>query len=262
MLKGTNRLQQVQVCVISQVWDGVLLMLPSVRRHLSLRSAGYDTLKHQGTRCSLSHSNENFLTVVNLSFKQLRRIQNQHAYKRRKDLSASKLHEVSASKPLPSIPEKLTEDALFHLPKSRLFLQAAEDILEGSDYGDDQLAHWDQAPPYAVQGDIEIIGLVEDAQHGRRHRIQREYEESQLKDYKTKPADIVSSEVYHEILKSLRKWEEADCALVGLQNPFDIRMGEHWKKWQARRVVSLQQDWEALQEGSDRFLCVYVDRWS
>ena len=64
-------------------------------------------------------------------------------------------------------------------------------------------------------------------QHGQRHQIQHEYEESQLKDYKTKPADIISSEVYHEILKCLHKWEEADCALVGLQNPFDIRMGEH-----------------------------------
>ncbi|KAF8232498.1 hypothetical protein L208DRAFT_1377619 [Tricholoma matsutake] len=159
----------------------MLLMLHSVRRHLSLRSAGYNTLNHQ------------------------------------------------------------------------------EDILEGSDYGDDQLAHWDQAPPYAVQGDIEIIGKLEDVQHGWQHQIQHEYEESRLKDYKTKPADIILSEVYHKILKSLCKWEEANCALVGLQNPFDIRMGEHWKKWQARQVVSLRQDWEALQEGSDKFLCMYFE---
>jgi len=163
MLKGTNRLQQVQVHIVSQVWDGVLPMLPSIRRHLSCRSAGYNTLKHQGMRCSLSHSNGNFLTVLDLSFKHLCRLQNQCVYKRHKDSSTSNLHEVSTSEALPSIPEKLAEDASFHLPKSWLFLHAAEDTLEGSDYGDDQLAHWDQAPPYAVQGDIEIIGKVEDA---------------------------------------------------------------------------------------------------
>jgi hypothetical protein len=50
--------------------------------------------------------------------------------------------------------------------------------------------------------------------------------------------------------------------LMGLQNPFDIRMGVHWKQWQAWRVVSLQQDWDTLREGSDKFLCVYIDRWS
>jgi len=61
--------------------------------------------------------------------------------------------------------------------------------------------------------------------------MQHECEESQLKDYKTKPVDIIALEVYHEILKSLHKWEEADCTLVCLQNLFDIRMGEHWKKW-------------------------------
>jgi len=92
--------------------------------------------------------------------------------------------------------------------------------------------------------------------------MQHKCEESQLKNYKTKPVDIIALEVYHEILKSLCEWEEADCALVGLQNLFDIRIREHWKKWQAQRVVSLRQDWEALREGSDRFLCVYVDRWS
>jgi hypothetical protein len=151
---------------------------------------------------------------------------------------------------------------LFHLPTSRLFLHAAEDDLEGSDYGDEQLAHWDQAPPYAVQGDLEIIEKLEHAQHGRRHRIQREYEESRLKDYKTRPVNIIALEVYHELLKCLHEWEEADRSLMGLQNPFDIRMGVHWKQWQARWVVSLQRDWDALREGSDKFLCVYIDRWS
>jgi hypothetical protein len=66
------------------------------------------------------------------------------------------------------IPEKLGQDALFPLPTSRLCLRAAEDMdaFEGSDYSDDQLAYWDQAPPYAAQGDIEVIEQLKDAQHG------------------------------------------------------------------------------------------------
>jgi hypothetical protein len=175
--------------------------------------------------------------------------------------------ETSSLEPRPPIPEKLGQDASFPLPTSRLFLRAAEDsdALEGSDYGDNQLACWDHAPPYAVQGDIEVIEKLEDAQHGRRHRIQRDYEDRRLEDYKTLPVDIFMAEVYNEILKGLREWEEADCALTGLRNSgrvFDIRMGEHWKQWQARRVMCLQRDFEALREGSDKFLCVYIDRWS
>jgi hypothetical protein len=75
---------------------------------------------------------------------------------------------MSSLSPSPPVLEKLGQDALFPLPTSWLFLRAAEDLdaLEGSDYGDNQLAFWNHAPLYAVQGDIEVIEKLTDAQHG------------------------------------------------------------------------------------------------
>jgi hypothetical protein len=73
------------------------------------------------------------------------------------------------------------------------------------------------------------------------------------------------AEVSTEIIAHFLKWEEADCALRGLADTspmFDIRMGEHWRQWEARRVVLLQEDLEALRRGSDSFLCMYVNHWS
>jgi hypothetical protein len=67
------------------------------------------------------------------------------------------------------------------------------------------------------------------------------------------------------MMEYLKDWEAIGLALkglVGCDQEFHIWLGQHAHKWSACRCFSLYNNFQALRAGSDKFLVVYVDRWS
>jgi hypothetical protein len=86
-----------------------------------------------------------------------------------------------------------------------------------------------------------------------------------LEQYRTTPLKSLKQEIHTLMISYRKEWEEISLALRGLagcDQELNIRLGEHSREWSARRCVSLRDDYQALQTGSDKFLVVYVDRWS
>ena len=211
------------------------------------------------------------ITSSQHSYKAIRSQQNQRAYQRRK--GAAHASSSDASLCIPRLPADLVDLADFPLPTSSIFQQAmcSADALEDTDHEDQKLAAFDGCPPYQSCQDIiprsRNMDLLTDALHGRRLRQQREYEDSRLERYRAAASDleVFEREIHVLMMKYLTEWEEIGLALkgqVGCDQELNIQLGQHSHKWSARRCLSLYNDLQALQAGSDKFLVVYVDRWS
>lgn len=130
---------------------------------------------------------------------------------------------------------------------------------------------FDGYPPYQPCQDttpwMHDMDHLTDALHGRRLRQQREYEDRRLERYRAASSNLATFEleIHALMMEYLKEWEEIGLALKGLagcDQEFDIRLGQHSREWLARRCFSLYNDLQALRAGSDKFLVVYVDRWS
>lgn len=72
-------------------------------------------------------------------------------------------------------------------------------------------------------------------------------------------------EIHALMLEYLKEWEDIGIALTGLagyEQELNIRLGWHSRGWCARCCFALYNDLQALRAGSDKFLVIYVDRWS
>jgi hypothetical protein len=209
---------------------------------------------------------DNILTPW-LSHKAIRRQQNQLAYRRRKALSESE----AKSWLLPrNLPKKLSKAAHFSLPTSPIFRYAAEsgDAVQDTDYDDKWLSEFNGPPPYSPQAMLlaqeNLISLV-DALHGWHLRQQCDFERSRLHRYKTQPVDVMMGEVHSDMLSYLKDWEALEHSTKAVQElggEIHHEVAFLRSQWAARRCYCLGKDFNALQNGSDAFLCVYVDRWS
>jgi hypothetical protein len=196
------------------------------------------------------------------SHKAVRQLQNQRAYQIRR---ATK----NKSLVIPKLPAKLIELAARPLPVTYTFRQAAcsADSFSDTDYDDAQLQKFDRIPPYPSRLPSHDQARLLDALHGFRLRQQRDYEDARLQRYNTQPADVFMHEVHTELSSYLKKWELCGVALEEMDPDaegytFDLMLAWDMQQWIARRSHSLYIDLEALQKGSDKILCEYVNRWS
>jgi hypothetical protein len=205
------------------------------------------------------------------SYKAIWSQQNQRAYQRWK--GAAHASSSDASLCIPQLPADIIDLADFQLPTSSIFRQAAcsADAFEDTNYDDQKLAGFNGYPPYQSCQDItpgtHNMDHLTDALHGHRLHQQWEYEDSWLERYWAASSNLAAfeHEMHAMMMEYLKEWEEVGLALKGLarcDQELDIRLGQHSREWSVRHCFSLYNDLQVLHAGSDKFLVVYVDRWS
>ncbi|RDB15507.1 hypothetical protein Hypma_004164 [Hypsizygus marmoreus] len=192
----------------------------------------------------------------------LRTAQNQRAYQIRRETAVPQV--AVPVLPVPVLSAELLALADMPTPHSRIFHQVCQssDALDETDYADSELKKWDCSPPYTLLLPRHPDKLY-DALQGYRTRLQREEEIRRLHRYETERLDIFATEVHAELVSHYNRWEELRDMLGNIsEEGVDGQMGRELLRWEARRVFQLEKDLAALRQGSDTFLCLYVNRWS
>jgi len=188
--------------------------------------------------------------------KALRSAQNRRAYERR----------VGPEKPslrLPIVPKWVQELAALPLPKSShlfsIYFRSKDEISEDND-----LTIWERLPPYPFKCGLLHYGVEDtsDALHGHRHRLQLEFENERLVQYKQLPTAAFMEGVFRNLLETLADAKELKTVVKRFKSSkIDFVMGSHLLQWKARRIISLVKDWKALKAGNDRFIIEYTEQW-
>jgi hypothetical protein len=196
---------------------------------------------------------------ITRSAKTLRSLQNRRAYEKRTE----KAHTVTPS--WPKIPRALRQQAAIPLPlTSHWFRLEARSQEEASE--DDRLAVWEYHPPYRVaHGSIGGGGLeaVSDGVHGRRYRIQQQFEAKRLRRFDKMTDDEMLIEISDHIKANLAEWARLQELNKTLSSHIDQVMGNHLGQWKARLVIDLLEDWRAVKKGrkNDAFYVLFANRW-
>ncbi|KAG6828011.1 hypothetical protein H0H92_009671 [Tricholoma furcatifolium] len=193
-----------------------------------------------------------------------RKAQNQRAYEKLKSRTAAiSASTIPASLSPPPIPSQLHDMADISIPTSPIFQLAFghENPFEDTEHDDRMLAAWDLPPPYAEPPPGRIRSFL-DILMGYRLRQRKKEETARLERYKNRPLRDFATEVCAELTRSYADWEVLHRVAEGMQKGFERQLALRLLRWRAYRVLTLDQDFTSLLQGSDAFLNLYVERWT
>ncbi|KAG6809668.1 hypothetical protein H0H92_015233 [Tricholoma furcatifolium] len=195
---------------------------------------------------------------------ELRKSQNKRAYENLKSRTAAiSASTIPASLSPPQIPRQLRDMADISIPSSPIFRLAfgSENPFEDTEHDDRMLAAWDLPPPYAKPPPGRIR-LFFDIMMGYRLRQMKKEEIARLDHYKNHPLRDFATEVCAELTRCYAEWEVLHKVVEGMHKGFERQLALRLLGWRAYRVLTLDQDFASLLQGSDAFLNLYVERWT
>lgn len=164
---------------------------------------------------------------------------------------------------MPTIPPGALDLASLSLPKTTAaFWSHFKPSYTLSD--SDNIAHWDGYPPYTTSPYWTLMGAkrVCEGLHGRRLRIQREFEHERITRFHTETLINFAQEVRADLVRVIQEWKELRRLLKTLdQAETDYIMGTHLLQWKSRYIFCLAEDLKALKRGPQGFLEVFNHRW-
>lgn len=99
---------------------------------------------------------------------------------------------------------------------------------------------------------------------GRREKALHQLEEKRLlEQYQRLSLQAFRAAIHADIVHHLQQWQDLCDSVTRVHTRFlewDSVMGQQVLQWEARLIMSLVEDWEAVSGREDKYIEAYMDR--